>query len=116
MERLARLLRFWFTFDSPVSRRQYLANGAGLMAVKYGVDAALVWLLARQLWTPWDYLTTGADFAHSKLAGAPGVLLPLLGLWTLPFLWIGLTMTLRRALDAGRSAWFALLFFVPVAN
>src|SRR5690242_17778829 len=116
MERLTRLVRFWFTFDAPVSRRAYLTHGAVLMAVKYAVDAMLIWMLAGQLWTPWDYLTTGANFAHSKLAGAPGVLLPLLGLWTLPFLWIGLTMTLRRALDAGRSAWMALLFFVPIAN
>ena len=116
MDRITHLLRFWFTFDAPVSRRAYLAHGAALMAVKYIVDATLVYSLAGQLWTPWDYLTTGANFAHSKLAAAPGALLPLLGLWTLPFLWIGLTMTLRRALDAGRSAWMALLFFVPIAN
>ena len=113
MDRLTRLVRFWLTFDAPVSRRAYLAHGAALMAVKYAVDAMLIGMMAGQLWTPWDYLTTGADFAHSKLAGAPGVLLPLLGLWTLPFLWIGLTLTLRRALDAGRSAWIALLFFGP---
>jgi len=116
MKRLTQLLRFWFTFDAPVSRRAYLAHGAALMVLKYAVDATLIWALAQQLWTPADYLTTGADFAHSKLAGAPGTLLPLLGLWTLPFLWIGLTLTLRRALDAGRSAWLALLFFVPVLN
>lgn len=116
MNRFAQLLRFWFTFDAPVSRRAYLLHGTALMALKYVVDATLIWVFAGRLWTPWDYLTTGADFAHSKLAGAPGALLPLLGLWTLPFLWIGLTMTLRRALDAGRSAWVALLFFVPVAN
>ena len=116
MDRLTRLLRFWFTFDSPVSRRQYLTHGTALMAVKYLSDALLIWVLAGRLWTPWDYLTTGADFAHSKLALAPGVLLPLLGIWTLPFLWIGLTMTLRRVLDAGWSAWIALLFFVPIAN
>ena len=116
MKRLTDLLHFWFTFDAPVSRRAYLAHGAALMLVKYAVDAALIFAFAGQRWTPWDYLTTGADFAHSKLTGAPGALLPLLGLWTLPFLWIGLTMTLRRTLDAGRSAWLALLFFVPAVN
>src|SRR5690349_173045 len=80
----------------------YVTHGAVLMAVKYVVDATLIEVFAGRFWTPWDYLTTGADFAHSKLAGAPGALLPLLGVWTLPFLWIGLTMTLRRALDARR--------------
>jgi uncharacterized membrane protein YhaH (DUF805 family)/putative flippase GtrA len=116
MDRLTHLLRFWFTFDSPVSRRQYFTHGTALMVVKYLSDAAMIWALTGQRWTPLDYLTTGANFAHSKLALAPGVLLPLLGLWTLPFLWIGLTMTLRRVLDAGWSAWIALFFFVPLAN
>jgi uncharacterized membrane protein YhaH (DUF805 family)/putative flippase GtrA len=116
MQRLGRLLRFWFTFDSPVSRRVYFVHGIALMAVKYAVDATLIWFLAGRLWTPSDYLTTGADFGHSKLAGAAGALLPLLASWTLPFVWIGLTMSVRRALDAGLSAWLALLFFVPVVN
>src|SRR5439155_116718 len=35
---------------------------------------------------------------------------------TLPFLWIGVAMTLRRAVDAGRSPWLALAFFVPLVN
>lgn len=116
MHRLGRLLRYWFTFDEPVSRARYFTHGLGLAAVKYIVDATIIWLATRQLWTPWDYLTTGASFTHSKLAAAPPALLSLLSLWTLPFLWIGLTMSIRRALDAGRSAWLALLFFVPLAN
>ncbi|HKN65942.1 MAG TPA: hypothetical protein VJW73_06675, partial [Gemmatimonadaceae bacterium] len=69
MQRLTPLLRFWFTFDAPVSRRAYVTHGAVLMVVKYVVDATLIHALTGQLWTPWDYLTTGADFAHSKLAG-----------------------------------------------
>jgi predicted lipid-binding transport protein (Tim44 family) len=36
--------------------------------------------------------------------------------WTLPFVWIGIGMTLRRAVDAGQSAWLCLAFFVPVGN
>ena len=36
--------------------------------------------------------------------------------WTLPFLWIGVSMTMRRAEDAGRSPFLALLYFVPLVN
>jgi hypothetical protein len=39
-----------------------------------------------------------------------------MAVWTLPFLWIGVSMSLRRALDAGLSPWIALLFFVPFVN
>jgi len=34
----------------------------------------------------------------------------------LPFLWIGVSMSMRRASDAGLSPWVALLFFVPGLN
>ena len=36
--------------------------------------------------------------------------------WTLPFLWIGLSMSVRRAMDAGRSPWIGLLFVAPFVN
>jgi uncharacterized membrane protein YhaH (DUF805 family) len=116
IQRLVRLLRFWFTFDAPVSRAAYLRHGIALMLVKYVVDASLIWLVAHVRWTPIDYLTTGAAFQHSKLVAAPKPLLSLLAMWTLPFLWIGLTMSIRRALDAGYSAWLAFLFLVPMVN
>jgi len=62
MPRIGQLLRFWFTFDEPVPRAAYLRHGLALMIVKYLVDAALIWRFAQVPWTPWDYLTTGADF------------------------------------------------------
>jgi hypothetical protein len=33
------VVRFWWTFG-PVSRRDYLRRGAGLVAIKYAGDAA----------------------------------------------------------------------------
>src|SRR2546422_7551435 len=50
------------------------------------------------------------------LCGRPAGVMLGLALWTLPFLWIGFGMSVRRAADAGRSAWWALLFFVPLLN
>ena len=111
-----RLLRFWVTFESPVDRATYFRHGLALMVVKYVVDAAIIWIVAGIVWTPADYLSTGASFFHSRLKSAPPYLVQLLALWTLPFLWIGLTMSVRRAIDAGRSAWLSLLFFIPGVN
>ncbi|MGH7629524.1 MAG: SRPBCC family protein [Gemmatimonadales bacterium] len=110
------LLRFWLTFEQPVGRREYLVWGALLTLVKFAGDAALVWLGAGQLWTPADYLRSVPLLLATRLEGAPPWLMPALALWTLPFLWIGVTMTLRRALDAGLSAWTTLGFFVPYLN
>ena len=111
-----RWLRLWFSFREPVDRRTYLLHGAGLMLLKYGVDAAVVWALVHRWWTPLAYVNPVWVLREQQLRGAPAWLAPVLVLWTLPFLWIGVSMTLRRVVDAGRSPWWGLLFFVPVVN
>ena len=109
-------LRLWLTFEERVGRREYLASGLALAAVKYAGDVLLVWSATGRVWAPLDYLRPVGALTAAKLAGAPPSLLPVLALWALPFLWIGVSMSMRRALDAGRSAWLALLFFVPGVN
>src|SRR6266571_4257394 len=111
-----RYVRYWFTLVDPVDRRAYLATGLGLMAFKYAVDAGAVALATGRFWSPLDYLLPFYLLRAEKLAGAPAWFLPAFVLWTLPFLWIGVAMTLRRAVDAGRSPWLALAFFVPLVN
>jgi uncharacterized membrane protein YhaH (DUF805 family) len=102
--RLAALLKLWFGFSQPVSRRAYLASGLALMGLKYAVEGAVVYGVAGRIWTPLDYLSPTLR-RYRELA-----------LWSLPFIWIGASMTVRRWVDAGRSAALGLLFFVPVIN
>jgi hypothetical protein len=110
------LLRFWFTFEAPVTARTYFRHGVGLMALKYAGDVALVYLATGRWWTPLDYLSSVAFLLSRSLADAPTWLVPALAVWALPFIWIGVTLTLRRTLDAGASAWATLIYFVPYAN
>jgi hypothetical protein len=105
-----------FLSREPVSRRTYAITGFTLMAFKYAVDATLVWLVTRQTWTPTDYLTPLWTTRSIKLTGVPPGFLLGMVLWTLPFVWVGASLTIRRAIDAGESAWFGLLFFVPICN
>jgi hypothetical protein len=37
-------------------------------------------------------------------------------IWTLPFIWIGVSMMMRRAVDAGRSPAWCAAFFIPFLN
>jgi len=110
------MLRFWFTFQDPVPPRTYFRHGVGLMAFKYAGDVALVYLATGRWWTPVDYLRSVATLLNTTFDPAPRWLLPALAIWTLPFIWIGVTLTLRRVLDAGASAWTTLLYFVPFVN
>ncbi len=86
------------------------------MALKYLGDVALVFLSTGRLWTPLDYLRSVAFLLSSRFEGAPRWLVPALAAWALPFVWIGVTLTLRRVLDAGASVWMTLLYFVPYVN
>jgi len=107
------LIRFWMTFESPVDRRSYLLHGVALTLAKYAGDVALVWLAAGSWWTPEDYLRSVPFLLSTSLARAPTWLAPTLVAWTLPFMWAGICLTMRRVVDAGLSAWAALAFFVP---
>ena len=40
----------------------------------------------------------------------------MLVLWTLPFVWIGVSMSVRRAARAGLSPWLGLGFLLPFLN
>ncbi len=116
MSQLARLLRFWRTLDAPVDRRTYCLYGFSLAAVKYLGDATFIALSTGRFWKPTDYLQPTHSLLWTTFQGAPAWLMPILGIWTLPFLWIGVTLTLRRAIDAGWSPWWTLGFFVPYFN
>jgi uncharacterized membrane protein YhaH (DUF805 family) len=114
--RTTTLLHVWFSFDVPVNRGTYVLHGAALMLAKYLVDAAVVYQFAGVVWTPLRYVNPLLSLRADVLERGPDWLGPALVLFTLPFLWIGVSMSLRRAADAGRSPWLALLFFVPGVN
>ncbi|HYW30182.1 MAG TPA: hypothetical protein VE869_01665 [Gemmatimonas sp.] len=116
---MRRWLQLWFTFDHAVDRRAYILSGASLAAVKYAGDVLIVWLVTGRTWHVAEYFGSVASIASlgsERLTGGSTLLLPALSLWALPFLWIGVSMSMRRALDAGLSAWLSLLFFVPGVN
>ena len=109
------LLRLWFGLTQRVDRRTYFLHGAALTALKLGVDILAVFFVTGRLWTPLDYLAPQIS-TKGFLFARPEWLLAAMAVWALPFLWIGISMSLRRALDAGLSPWIALLFFVPYVN
>jgi uncharacterized membrane protein YhaH (DUF805 family) len=87
--------------------------------VKYALDAAVTYGVTGQFWNPLRYLVPSIE---SRFPGARGEVaydgswLPIvLVLWSLPFVWIGLTLTYRRVVDAGKSAWWSLLMAAPLA-
>ena len=100
----------------PLSPAPYLALGLALMGLKYAGDAALVYAATGLIWTPLDYVAAMLFATSTKLATAPTWLLWAMVVWVLPFIFAGVRLTMRRAIDAGWTPWVALAFFVPFLN
>ena len=105
------LLHLWFGFRQEVGRGAYALTGFGLAALKYGVEAAVLWSINRVVFTPLDYLNPVLSAREELIQGTPEWLGWAWFFWTLPFLWIAVTMSVRRAADAGRSPWVGLWFW-----
>jgi hypothetical protein len=102
--------------DSAIDRRTYVTVGASLMVFKYIVDAAVIGSVTGVVWTPIDYLLPMITFKAAKVARfTPGLSIWLM-LWTLPFIWIGVVLSVRRALDARIFPGVVVAFFIPFLN
>ena len=104
------------SLTEPLGRRAYVTAGLTLMAVKYAVDASVIYMVTGITWTPLDYLLPLMSFVGAKVAQFPSWLNLLLLAWTAPFVWLGVTLSVRRAHSAGVSPWWVVAFFLPVLN
>ena len=103
------LLRVWFGLGEPVDRATYAASGLGLAVFKYAVEAAVVFATTGHGLTPLEFVSPSFVTRQAFLERAPDWLGPALALWTLPFVWIALSMSVRRAHSAGCSPWIGSL-------
>lgn len=106
-----------FGLRAPVSRRSYLLAGAALFALKYAIDSAIVYAFVGRLWPPLAYFIPSLSLRDRMLgSNVPTAMHATLALAALPFLWVGLSMSVRRAANAGKSPWWGVLFLVPGLN
>jgi len=104
--------RLWH-LEGSVSRSTYALGGLIAFAVKFAIDWSIAKLIFHYDWTPFSYWRAIAiDLGRRP---TPWMFLTLL-IVSLPFLWFGMAMTLLRLRDAGSSAGWAALFFVPILN
>lgn len=111
------LFKLWFSLSAPVGRTAYLISGLGLAAVKFAVDNAIVYQGTGGFWHPLAYLIPSLALREAMAASdTPTAVHLALALASLPFLWIGLTMSIRRAVDAGLDGAVGFFFLFPLFN
>lgn len=105
-------LKWFFTFEGRVNRREYLVSGLLLAAVKIGIDWWAMGRFGGQQYL-WSY---DLPAFYRVVPAARANLVPLLWAYTIPFFWSGIALTTRRLRDAGRHPAWVCLFFVPLAK
>jgi len=105
-----------FGLRKKVVRRDYIAFGFALAALKFLIDTAIVYAFTKKMWSPLGYIVPSAVLRQDAVGPAPSAMHVLLVIAALPFLWVGLSMSVRRAADAGKSPWVGTLFVLPLVN
>jgi len=109
-------LALLFGVRARVGRWQYALAGMSLMVVKYTAEAGLIWYATGAFFAPWDFVNPIYSLRMQYVQGAPDWVMGVMFVWSLPFLWIAASMSVRRAADAGFSPWLGFLVLVPVVN
>ncbi|HEY2918137.1 MAG TPA: hypothetical protein VGK77_03985 [Candidatus Binatia bacterium] len=100
-----------------VDRGQYAFVGVVGFAVKHNIDRIIATSVFDRRFTPFNYWIPPVEAIRiDRLSTGDARFLLTMVLCGLPFIWIGLAMTIRRLRSANLPLWLAALFFVPVLN
>ncbi len=103
-------------WQGKVRRGVYALVGCIGLAVKHNLDRFIA-LHFGEKWSLWSYWAPIERLSGLQaLSDNDKKFLLTLFLTAIPFIWIGLTMTVKRLRDAGQPTWLAILFFAPVIN
>lgn len=108
------LRRLW-SWHGEIERIPYLIMGITLCLLKYFID----WLIAAQFgrsWKLFHYWMSESGNPVTALSPDETILYGTLVVASLPFIWIGTTLTLQRLRSAGLPLWLVWLFFIPFIN
>ncbi|MBV9888754.1 MAG: DUF805 domain-containing protein [Acidobacteria bacterium] len=101
-----------------VDRKTYAVVGFVAFVIKHVIDWRITLYLLHDhsglIFNYWSPL--GASVRLSRLSSYQSTYLATLLIVALPFIWLGLAMTVKRLRDAGWPVWLTAIFFVPVAN
>src|SRR5260370_37608577 len=114
-------MRFTFAdlwrWDGTVDRGAYALIGFIGFAIKHNLDRLIATGVFHRPWGIFNYWIPLSQAAQvSKLTHADAVFLGGMLAFSLPFVWIGVTLTLRRLRSAGLPLALVMLFFAPFLN
>jgi len=98
-----------------VSRRTYLVWGLILFAVKYNLDR-LIAIRMDRTWYITDYFIQADKLGVQQLSESDQTFFGILLVQSLPFIWFGTVLCVKRLRNTGLPSWLVIFFFIPFIN
>lgn len=106
-----------FTFTGTIDRGTYAVIGLFGFAIKHNLDRLVASLFFHRPWNLFNYWIPVRDVARITEVGGPEAkFLATMVALALPFIWIGIVLTVKRLRSAGLPPQLVILFFVPFLN
>jgi hypothetical protein len=104
-------------WQGTVSRGTYAFVGVTLFAIKHNIDRIVATAAFGRRFTIFNYWIPPTDAIRvDSLSAGDARFLTTMVLMSIPFVWIGLSLTVRRLRSAGIPLGFVALFFAPFVN
>ena len=106
-----------WSWEGTVGRGLYALVGLIGFAIKHNLDRLVATFVFHRQWGLFNYwIPLGRAVRITTLAPADRALLVTLLVLSLPFIWVGVVLTMRRLRATGLPAWLVVLFFAPYLN
>jgi hypothetical protein len=98
-----------------VNRRDYIIWGIMLFAVKYNLDRLIAFAFDHS-WYITEYFVQADQLAVRELSEQDQKFYLVLLLQSLPFIWFGTVLCVKRLKNAKLPTWIVVFFFIPFIN
>ncbi|MDA1313982.1 MAG: hypothetical protein O2968_11650 [Acidobacteria bacterium] len=104
-------------WEGTISRERYALVGLLGFTIKHNLDRFLATLVFERQWGVFNYwVSPFGPLSLREVLQQEGDLIAALVATSIPFIWIGVALTLRRLRTAGLPTWLVVGFFVPFLN
>ena len=111
-----RFVQLW-RWEGTIDRKKYAAIGCVALTLKYLLDRSIALGVFHRPWAFWNYFVPfGRQTQLGQLQADQRSFAVVMLAVAIPFIWLGVTLTVQRLRNAGQPLWLVVLFFIPIIN
>ncbi len=114
---MLRQLLNWLRWEGTLERGPYLLAGLVGLALKHNLDRLVATYAFARKWGVFNYWIPPTEAVRvTSLSRDDQVFLGTMLVLALPFIYVGVVLTVKRLRAAGLPSWLVVLFFAPLLN